>query len=50
MKNYFIADNEGNIYAHDIQSYSAAVTKLNDLLSTMSEKEAEELEIEIIEE
>lgn len=50
MKNYFIADNEGNIYDHDIQSYSAAETKLYDLLSTMSEKEAEELEIEIIEE
>lgn len=49
MKTYFIADNEGAIYAHDIQSKAKADLLLADLIADMGEDKAAELELEVME-
>lgn len=49
MKTYFIADNEGNLYAHDIQSKSKAELLLHDIIADMGEHKAAELELEVLE-
>ena len=49
MTTYFIADNNGTIYAHDIQSKSKAEMMLADLIAEMGEAEAAELELEVME-
>lgn len=46
---YFIADNEGAIYAHDIQSKSKAEAILHDIIVDIGEGKAAELELEILE-
>lgn len=46
---YFIADNEGAIYAHDIQSKSKAEAILHDIIADMGEDKATDLELEILE-
>ena len=55
MKTYFIADNEGNVYASDIQSRDTAdclLAGFTDKLieeDGMTQKDVDDLEIEIIE-
>ena len=53
IKYYAIVDNEGNVYAHDIQGETAAnltlADTINSLKETLTNKEIEDLEIEIIE-
>lgn len=49
MKTYFIADNNGTIYAHDIQSKAKAELLLHDIIADMGEDKAAELELEVLE-
>jgi hypothetical protein len=46
---YCIVDNNGDVYASDIESKSQAQAKLEDIISEIGEEKAEELELEVIE-